>query len=244
MSRHRIPSTRFTCSGNVMWLYPWQRTPADALDPGSSAGLLSMHGWGLSFSLIGPVKSWHELQLKPAEDPAGCAPPSHHAHAWCIPHDWTRPPGPGDHVLVRQMSAMTLSMYWVHLLFFFTWKTDVISRHHISSGLSRLALFLIFPVRCPVACHTFVGGRRSNPSAETTFSVQRCQPSLLPSHLIPRCLSQPSSTDKKEPLLRCFARHYKTVAMDTQSEQAPHTSSRIGNDRGNVLHFKNSFFCL
>lgn len=30
--------------------------------------------------------------------------------------------------------------------------------------------------------------------------------------------------------------------MDTQSEQAPHTSSRIGNDRGNVSHFKNSFF--
>ena len=32
------------------------------------------------------------------------------------------------------------------------------------------------------------------------------------------------------------------VAMDTQSEQAPHTGSRIGNDRCNISHFKNSSF--
>lgn len=55
--------------------------------------------------------------------------------------------------------------------------------------------------------------------------------SLLP-------LSQPSSPDKKDPLLRCFARHYKTVAMDTRSEQAPHTGCRIGNDRCNTSHLK------
>lgn len=31
------PSTQFTCSGNIMWLlwYPWQQSPADALDLGS-----------------------------------------------------------------------------------------------------------------------------------------------------------------------------------------------------------------
>lgn len=28
------------------------------------------------------------------------------------------------------------------------------------------------------------------------------------------------------------------VAMDTQSEQAPHTGSRIGNDRCNISHFR------
>lgn len=31
-------------------------------------------------------------------------------------------------------------------------------------------------------------------------------------------------------------RHYETVAMDTRSEQAPHTCSRIGNDRCNISH--------
>lgn len=57
-----------------------------------------------------------------------------------------------------------------------------------------------------------------------------CQLSLLPSRLIFFFLTlpppQPSSPDKKEPLLRCFAGHYNTVAMDTQSEQAPHAGSR------------------
>lgn len=102
-----FPSTWFTCSGNIVWLlpYPWRWTPADALDPGSSDGLISMHGWGLSSSLIGPVSSWHGLWLTPAEDPAGCMPPSHHAHACCIPHDWTRPPGPRDHAPVQWMSV-------------------------------------------------------------------------------------------------------------------------------------------
>lgn len=68
-----------------------------------------------------------------------------------------------------------------------------------------------------------------------------CRPStftLAPSFDSPLPLSQPSSPDKKEPLLRCFARHYKTVAMDTQSEQAPHTGSRIENDRCNISHFR------
>ncbi|MEQ2187004.1 hypothetical protein GOODEAATRI_000031, partial [Goodea atripinnis] len=57
--------------------------------------------------------------------------------------------------------------------------------------------------------------------------------SLLP-------LSQPSGPDKKKPLLRCLVRHYKTVAMDTQCEQATHTGNRIGSDRYNISHFRNS----
>lgn len=32
-------------------------------------------------------------------------PPSHHAHACCIPHDWTGPPGHGDHAPVQWMSV-------------------------------------------------------------------------------------------------------------------------------------------
>lgn len=67
-------------------------------------GLISMHGWGPSSSLIGPVSSWHGLWLTPAEDPAGCMPPSHHAHACCIPHDWTCPLGHGTHAPVQWMS--------------------------------------------------------------------------------------------------------------------------------------------
>lgn len=62
----------------------------------------------------------------------------------------------------------------------------------------------------------------------------------------PLALSQPCSPDKKDPLLRCFARHYKTVAMDTHSEQAPHPGSRVGNDRCNIslffFFFKLPFF--
>lgn len=56
-------------------------------------------------------------------------------------------------------------------------------------------------------------------------------------------LSQPSSQDKKEPLLRCFMRHYETVAMDTPSEQAPHTCSRIGNGRSNISHLSKELAC-
>lgn len=50
--RCHIPSAWFTCSGNIVWLlpYPWQWTPTDALDLGSSDRLISMHGWGLSSS--------------------------------------------------------------------------------------------------------------------------------------------------------------------------------------------------
>lgn len=54
-------------------------------------------------------------------------------------------------------------------------------------------------------------------------------------------LSQPSSPDKKEPLLRCFMRHYETVAMDTPSEQAPHTCSRISNGRSSISHLGKEF---
>lgn len=73
--------------------------------PSSCDRLISMHGWGPSYSLIGPVSSWHRLRLTPAEDPAGCVPPSHHAYACCIPHDWMRPPGPGEHAPVEWMSV-------------------------------------------------------------------------------------------------------------------------------------------
>lgn len=72
--------------------------------PSSCDGLISMHGWGPSYSLIGLVSSWHRLRLTPAEDPAGCVPPSHHAYAYCIPHDWMRPPGPREHAPVGWMS--------------------------------------------------------------------------------------------------------------------------------------------
>lgn len=56
--------------------------------PSSSGGLISMHGWGLSSSLIGPVSFWHGLWLTPAEDPAGCVPPSSPTHT---PHPPTLP---------------------------------------------------------------------------------------------------------------------------------------------------------
>lgn len=88
--RHHIPSAWFTCSGNtvglLLLLYPWQWTPAVALDPGSSDGLISMHGWGLRSSLIGPVSSWHGLGLNPAEDPAGCVHPPPIMHTPAVFH--------------------------------------------------------------------------------------------------------------------------------------------------------------
>lgn len=105
--RRHIVSTWITCSGNIMWLllYPWQWTPTDALNLGSSDGLINMHGWGLSSSLIGPVSSWHGLWLTPAENPAGYALPSHHTHACCIPHDWPRTLSPRDHAPTHWMSV-------------------------------------------------------------------------------------------------------------------------------------------
>lgn len=79
----------------------------------------------------------------------------------------------------------------------------------------------------------------AEPSSERIFDAQARQLSLLPSRLILSCLCpSPPARIKRKPLLRCFARHYKTVAMDTQSEQAPHSGSRIGNDRCNISHLK------
>lgn len=115
---------------------------------------------------------------------------------------------------------------------------------------------LFFHIWWIFASHTFwEGGRESDRGREggkergeldykciswkrKTFDAQPCQPSLLPSGLILRWLCpSPCSPDKKDPLLRCFARHYKTVAMDTHSEQAPHPGSRVGNDRCNISFF-------
>ena len=38
-------------------------------------------------------------------------------------------------------------------------------------------------------------------------------------------------------------RHYETVAMDTPSEPAPHTCSRIGNGRSNISHLGKELAC-
>lgn len=107
--------------------------------------------------------------------------------------------------------------------------------HPIFSLVSLGELFSLSP-------HPILRGRLLKMSAEeyAVYSLSAITFALSFDSLLP--LSQPSSLDKKEPLLRCFARHYETVAMDTQSEQAPHTGSRIENDRCNISHFRNSSF--
>lgn len=102
-------------------------------------------------------------------------------------------------------------------------------------------LFIVSPICCLFASH-HLRGRQTKASTEKYSLYIPSAVTFAHSFDSPLPLSQPSSPDKKEPLLRCFARHYKMVAMDTQSEQAPHTGSRIGNDRCNISHFKNSSF--
>lgn len=56
MPGHHIPSTWFTCSGNIVWvlLYPWQWTPADALDPAPLTGWLACmdEAWALPWLVL------------------------------------------------------------------------------------------------------------------------------------------------------------------------------------------------
>lgn len=79
-------------------------------------------------------------------------PPSHHAHACWIPHDWTRPPGAADHAqgmpapeYLSESRAMMVSFEICNQKTFSrtcgpVLKMDNISCHHIS-GLSGWALF-------------------------------------------------------------------------------------------------------
>lgn len=235
----QTPSTRAPLTGwlacmDEVWALPWL--------------VLSAPGMGSSSPL-------QKTQL------AVCPPPSH-AHACWIPHDCTRLTGPGDHAPVRWMSVPAMS-HWITCNdgIFLSWisksakevflghfgpaiKTDNILCHHISSGLSGWAPFLYFPYPFCKSC--VLRGRLTKTSAGKK-NILCTDPSAVTSALSfdsPPPLSQPSSPDKKEPLLRCFARHYKTVAMDTQSEQAPHTGSRIGNDRCNISRLKKIAFSL
>lgn len=268
--RHHIPSAWFTCSGNtvglLLLLYPWQWTPAVALDPGSSDGLISMHGWGLRSSLIGPVSSWHGLGLNPAEDPAGCVhpPPPHHAHACCIPHDWILQDP--ETVLSCKVNVSARMSHWLtcnagislctghpkkkkRICKIRIWMSNQTFVRAVKTDRSYIIVFSSLVSQSYF--HYFLNlpfffFLQVTPSEGAPFKDVRWKENILCTTLSavtfalsfdsPLPLSQPSSPDKKEPLLRCFARHYKTVAMDTQSEQAPHTGSRIGNDRCNILH--------
>lgn len=106
-------------------------------------------------------------------------------------------------------------------------------------------LFVIFfHIWCIFASHTFWEGGRGEAGLQMhqlkKENIWCTTPSAVTFALwfdSPLALSQPCSPDKKDPLLRCFARHYKTVAMDTHSEQAPHPGSRVGNDRCNISLF-------
>lgn len=111
-------------------------------------------------------------------------------------------------------------------------------------SFSQGELFLLFPLSFAFLQVTPSEGVTNKDVSWKIFCVQPSAVTFALSFDSPLPLPQPSSPDKKEPLLRCFPRHYKTVAMDTQSEQAPHTGSRIGNDRCNISHFKNSSFSL
>lgn len=120
-------------------------------------------------------------------------------------------------------SAINIKCSYV-ILFFFPWFFWVSSFHYFPKSVLR--------------------GRLLKMSAEeyAVYSLSAITFALSFDSLLP--LSQPSSPDKKEPLLRCFARHYETVAMDTQSEQAPHTGSRTENDRCNISHIRISSLSL
>lgn len=134
MPGHHIPSTWFTCSGNIVWvlLYPWQWTPADALDPAPLTGWLACmdEAWALPWLVLSAPGMGSGSPLQNTQLAVCTPPPSHHAHACCIPHDWTCPPRPRDHAPVEWMSvpecltdshAMMLSfhVFATNVLFFY-----------------------------------------------------------------------------------------------------------------------------
>lgn len=115
--------------------------------------------------------------------------------------------------------------------------------HHVSPAFSGLFSLFNHSAACsfffsPPFLFDFLFFCKSHRSGERLSwiageKISR-QLSLLPSGLIsPLPPPQSSSPHKKEPLLRCFAGHYKMVAMDTQSEQAPHAGCRK-NDKCNI----------
>lgn len=123
----------------------------------------------------------------------------------------------------------------------FAMKTCSYSHSPVSSQI--MLFHYSFHSRCLSASHTFGGNdlqmchlRKIRHFLAVIISALRCSSPLPP--------SQPSSPDKKKPLLRCFVKHYKMVAMDTHSEQAPHTSGRVRNDTCNISHFKTTILCF
>lgn len=126
------------------------------------------------------------LWLTPAEDPAGCMPPSHHAHACCIPHDWPRPPGPGAHAPVQWLSVpeCVTDSHVMHfpqtlnikisicrrrvsksatkrVFFLDIWPCyknwQALMSSYFLRSLTRWALFIIPAICCLFASHTFEG---------------------------------------------------------------------------------------
>lgn len=253
-------SCSFTCSG-IKLSEDWLPTP-------STSAVICMHGWRSNSSLIGLVFSWHGLRLSPAEDPSGCAPhlpqhcplrpppsapphmhthaPSHHARACCIPHDWTRPPGPRTPCSRRVNATARVCS---DAAFSSTWNKHI--RINSAKGGKKRAYLQYLALEL-TRCYVIVFLLLSLGSFHYSTSLPLAASSLFFLHIISSSSSrgwlvkkypvnchfcplvwfftlpppQPSSPDKKEPLLRCFAGHYKMVAMDTQSEQAPHAGSR------------------
>lgn len=193
-----------------------------------------------------------------------CAPPPHHAHACCIPHDWILQDP--ETVLSCKVNVSARMSHWLtcnagislctghpkkkkRICKIRIWMSNQTFVRAVKTDRSYIIVFSSLVSQSYF--HYFLNlpfffFLQVTPSEGAPFKDVRWKENILCTTLSavtfalsfdsPLPLSQPSSPDKKEPLLRCFARHYKTVAMDTQSEQAPHTGSRIGNDRCNILH--------
>lgn len=252
--RHLIPFTWFTCSGNIVWmlLYPWQWTPADALVPAPVTGwsVCMDAGWAVPWLVLSDLGIGSGSPLQKTQ--LAVFPPSHHAYACCIPHDWTLPPGPGDHAPVEWNVSARMSHWLTGKDAFFPCirceclKT-IVCTIRISNSVTKKKGFpghiALKMTRCTVNIFRICCRLEVTPFERATYTHigWKHQHNLVSCCFCPltsdKPLSQPPSPDKKEPLLRCFARHYETVAMDTQSEQAPHTGSGIGNYRWEISHF-------
>lgn len=191
-------------------------------------------------------------------------PPPHHAHACCIPHDWILQDP--ETVLSCKVNVSARMSHWLtcnagislctghpkkkkRICKIRIWMSNQTFVRAVKTDRSYIIVFSSLVSQSYF--HYFLNlpfffFLQVTPSEGAPFKDVRWKENILCTTLSavtfalsfdsPLPLSQPSSPDKKEPLLRCFARHYKTVAMDTQSEQAPHTGSRIGNDRCNISH--------
>lgn len=184
-----------------MWLlllYPWQWTPADALDPDSSDGLISMHGWGpelfpdwscqlLAWSSGSPLQ---KTQLAACPPPIMLTPAEFHMTGLVLQDPETTllySECQCQNVSLNHMQSKTSKSTNKRRFFLDIWPCYTNWQYLMSSHfLWSLRVFHYFP--CHFASHAFWKGAKTSAYKKKKFSLQTRQLSLLPCHLILHCL--------------------------------------------------------